>query len=481
LIFNSFQFIVFLPIVVMLYFALPHKWRWALLLAASYYFYMVWKPEYIVLIIVSTLIDYSAGLLMEKTDAPKKRKALLLLSLLTNLGLLFVFKYFNFFSAQLGHFFTGVLHKPYSFSGLNVLLPMGISFYTFQTLSYTIDVYRKARKAEHHLGYFALYVTFFPQLVAGPIERSEVLLPQLKQKHSFSYERTMNALMRIGWGMFKKVVIADRVGALVNVVYNDLSNFQGVYLILATIGFAFQIYCDFSAYSDIAIGSASLMGIEIMENFKMPYFSKSISEFWRRWHISLSTWFRDYLYIPLGGNRMKKEWLVYRNLFIVFLVSGFWHGAAWTFLVWGALHGIYQMIEKSIRQFKKNRGIDFKLPDWVNMGITFFLVLLSWVFFRANSLSDALYVISHATLDATRSFGYDYYAVFGMGRKEIAVLFAAVFWLAITDWIKYKKNVQVLIKNYFWQGIFFAVLVVAILVFGYYGTLETSEFIYFQF
>ena len=268
---------------------------------------MVWKPEYIILIMISTLVDYFAGLMMEKQDNKQKRKKFLVLSLLINLGLLFVFKYFNFFNEELGKLYTAISSNTYSIQNLRLLLPMGISFYTFQTLSYTMDVYRGKRKAERHLGYFALYVTFFPQLVAGPIERSDRLLPQLRQKHKISYQNTMDGVLRICWGFFKKIVIADRVALMVNAVYNDLPTYTGIYLIIATIGFAIQIYCDFSGYSDIAIGSAKIMGIDLMENFKMPYFSKSINEFWTRWHISLSTWFKDYLYIPLGGNRTTKR------------------------------------------------------------------------------------------------------------------------------------------------------------------------------
>jgi len=307
MLFNSLEFLIFLPIVIIVYYILPHKFRWVLLLAASYYFYMAWNPKYIVLIVISTLVDYFAAILMEKQKNKARRKVFLLISLFANLGLLFLFKYFNFANGTMGRIFNLFADKPYPIGSLSLLLPIGISFYTFQTLSYTIDVYRGTRKPERHFGYFALFVTFFPQLVAGPIERSDRLIPQLKIKHKLNYNSTVEALLRIAWGFFKKVVIADRIAVIVNSVYNDLGSFSSIHYIIATVGFAIQIYCDFSAYSDIAIGSAKILGINLMENFKMPYFSASISEFWSRWHISLSTWFKDYLYIPLGGKVFIKD------------------------------------------------------------------------------------------------------------------------------------------------------------------------------
>ncbi len=342
MLFNSLQFLIFFPIVVSIFFLLPQKRRWILLLIASYYFYMCWKVEYIVLIIASTLIDYFVAKKMADLKEKVKRKKWLLISLLSNLGILFGFKYFNFVNANVQALFDN-FNIFYGVPAFDVLLPVGISFYTFQTLSYTIDVYNGKTPVQNHLGIFAVYVSFFPQLVAGPIERSRHLLPQFYVEHKFSYDRIKYGLQQMLWGFFKKVVIADRLAIVVDGVYNNLDDYSGISLLIATIFFAFQIYCDFSGYSDIAIGSARVMGFELIDNFKRPYFSKSISEFWRRWHISLSTWFRDYLYIPLGGNRVVK-WRWYYNLFITFLVSGFWHGANWTFLVWGGLHGAYLII-----------------------------------------------------------------------------------------------------------------------------------------
>ena len=402
MLFNSLHFLLFFPIVVALFFVLPQKIRWALLLIASYYFYMCWKIEYIFLIIISTLIDYYSSNQMSKTLQKTTRKKWLILSIITNLGLLLSFKYFNFISENIRLLFNQ-FNIFYETPVFNLLLPVGISFYTFQTLSYTIDVYNGKTPAAKHLGIFAVYVSFFPQLVAGPIERSHRLLPQFFQKHKFKYERVKAGLQQMMWGFFKKIVIADRLAIIVDGIYNNPYDYSGFALLLGTLFFTFQIYCDFSGYSDIAIGAAKVMGFELMENFKRPYFSKSISEFWRRWHISLSTWFRDYLYIPLGGNRVLK-WRWYYNLFITFLVSGLWHGANWTFIVWGALHGLYLIVAIIAKKPKKyiidvlglKGSFIYKL--W-QVGITFVLVLFAWIFFRANSINDALYIIQHMFID----------------------------------------------------------------------------------
>ena len=339
MLFNSLEFIIFFPIVVAAYFALKPKYRWILLLLASYYFYMAWNYKYIVLILISTTIDYFAGINIHRSNNPRTRKALLLVSLVANLGLLFFFKYFNFFGDSINYLFDKI-NIFYNIPAYHYLLPVGISFYTFQTMSYTIDIYNGKQEPERHFGRFALFVSFFPQLVAGPIERSVNLLPQFRKHYDFDYERVKNGILLMVWGFFKKVVIADRLAEYVNMVYNHPHDFGGLHNMIATFFFSFQIYCDFSGYSDIAIGSAMIMGYTLMTNFRRPYFSMSIREFWQRWHISLSTWFRDYVYIPLGGNRVVK-WRWYYNLFITFLVSGLWHGAEWTFVIWGALHGFY--------------------------------------------------------------------------------------------------------------------------------------------
>lgn len=400
MLFNSLEFLVFFPLVTALYFLCPHRYRWALLLAASYYFYMCWKAEYIILIVISTLIDYIAGLRMGALPPGHKRRRLWLsFSLISNLGLLFSFKYFNFFNDSLRAVFDH-FNLMYNVPPFKLLLPVGISFYTFQTLSYSIDVYRGRQQPERHLGIFALYVTFFPQLVAGPIERCSRLLPQFYEKHRFDYVRATDGLKLMLWGFFKKLVIADRLAVFVNTVYQRPCDYEGISFIVATVFFAFQIYCDFSGYSDIAIGSAQVMGFSLMDNFNRPYFSKSISEFWSRWHISLSTWFRDYLYIPLGGNRVgKARW--YFNLFLVFLVSGLWHGANWTFIAWGALHGFYLIFSiwtAGLRARLCSLVCLDRLPRFhklLKVATTFMLVCFAWIFFRAGSLYDALYMVRH--------------------------------------------------------------------------------------
>jgi D-alanyl-lipoteichoic acid acyltransferase DltB (MBOAT superfamily) len=393
--FNSIEFAVFFPVVVALYLLTPQRFRWMLLLAASYYFYAAWKAEYLILIIASTMIDYVVALQMEKTASRKGRRSWLIVSLASNLGILFSFKYFNFFNSSVREVFD-YFNIFYDVPAFQVLLPVGISFYTFQTLSYTIDVYRGERPAERHLGIFALYVAFFPQLVAGPIERSTRLLPQFFKKVDLTYDHTIDGLRLMLWGFFKKLVIADRIGAYVDLVYNNPGDQTGLTVLIATYFFAFQIFCDFSGYSDIAIGAARILGYDLMDNFKRPYFSKSIAEFWRRWHISLSTWFRDYLYIPLGGNRVVK-WRWHYNLFVVFLISGLWHGANWTFVVWGGLHGLYMIVGVTTLDWRNRlwnkSGLSRTVRRWVAVFTTFHLVTFSWIFFRASSIGDAFLLI----------------------------------------------------------------------------------------
>ena len=397
--FNSIHFLVFFPCVVTVYFLLPFRFRWAWLLGASYWFYMSWRPEYLFLIVASTLVDYYAGLAIHGSRSQSRRRFFLVMSLTMNLGLLFVFKYFNFFNGALRDMFAW-FHLQYSVRGVDVLLPVGISFYTFQTLSYTIEVYRGRKDPEPHLGIFALYVAFFPQLVAGPIERAQSLLPQLKQKFDFDYDRVTRGLRLMLWGMFKKVVIADRLAIVVNRVYDQPADYSGLALAVGTVFFAFQIYCDFSGYSDIAIGAARVMGIHLMKNFDRPYLSASIREFWSRWHISLSTWFRDYVYIPLGGNRRglgQWQW----NILLTFVLSGLWHGANWTFIVWGGLHGLYYLLSAWTAGFRTRLIGGFRLERFpgllhsVSVLTTFALVCLAWIFFRANTLGDAYYIISN--------------------------------------------------------------------------------------
>jgi len=402
------------------------------------------------------------------------------LSVFVNIGLLFAFKYFNFVSTSVAEFLS-VFSINFSAPVLNVLLPVGISFYTFQTLSYTLDVYKKKREPERHLGIFAVYVSFFPQLVAGPIERSKNLLPQFFEKHKISYEGIKQGLVLVIWGFFKKIVIADRLAAVVNVVYGNPSEYSGIPLIIATIFFAFQIYCDFSGYSDIAIGTARIMGFGLMNNFKRPYFSKSISEFWNRWHISLSTWFRDYIYIPLLGKKISFKRLYFALMF-VFLISGLWHGAYWTFIIWGGLHGFYLvfslMTEKVRKKISKKVGLlRFpKLQSVLKILIVFFLVNIGWIFFRANTLADAWYVLTHI-FSITLNFDT---TVLGIDRYDFFIGIIAIILMEMVHVIQEKSTrLQLFFEKRRWlKWSVYTACVVAILAFGVY---DTIEFIYFQF
>ncbi len=398
MLFNSIHFVVFFILVSGLYFLFPYRFRWFLLLAASCYFYMIFKPIYILILFFTIIIDYLAGIWIHKAEG-SARKRLLLLSLVANIGILAVFKYFNFLNFNLSAFF-GLFQVGNPIPFLEILLPIGLSFHTFQAMSYTIEVYRGNQLPEKHFGIYALYVMFYPQLVAGPIERPQNVLHQFHEKFDFDYNRVALGLRQMALGMFKKVVIADRLAVYVNQVYNHPENFRGLPLILATIFFSFQIYCDFSGYSDIALGSARVMGFNLMKNFDRPYFSASISEFWRRWHISLSTWFRDYLYIPLGGNKVvKPRW--YFNLFFTFLISGLWHGASWNFVIWGSLHGFFLILAiafvKPIQAFTQIlENLLGKKLTWIFHNLwTFVLVAFAWVFFRAANFPDAIYIIQN--------------------------------------------------------------------------------------
>lgn len=480
MLFNSLEFIVFFPLVVAAYFALHHKYRWILLLAASYYFYMCWNYKYIVLIVFSTLIDYFAARFMFSSTTKGRKKLFLFLSLFSNLGLLFFFKYFNFFGENINGIlsqFNVFHHVPeYSF-----LLPVGISFYTFQTLSYTIDVYRGETKPEYHIGKFALYVAFFPQLVAGPIERSSRLLPQFHKVFNLDYERVKYGLVLMAWGFFKKVVIADRLAEYVNMVYNNPGDYGGLHDLVATFFFGSQIYCDFSGYSDIAIGSAMILGYDLMTNFRRPYLSQSIREFWSRWHISLSTWFRDYLYIPLGGSRVVK-WRWYYNLFITFLISGLWHGANWTFVVWGALHGGYLVLaivsQKRRDQLAQKIGLNRnkKLNIFLNITWTFILVYFAWIFFRANSLTDAIHVITNIFSFKTYTLQiqlFHFSSDFLLSFALICILMFVEFgqeWLGLQNWLSIQSRPV--------KWIMFLTVIIIITVLGKW---DENNFLYFQF
>lgn len=459
MLFNSFEFAVFLPLV-LLAFRFAGKFRWLVLLLASYVFYMSWNWQYLFLIVFSTSVDYLCALRMTRTIRPLGRKAYLVTSILSNLALLFTFKYFNFFSTS-----AALLMGDSQALTLELLLPVGISFYTFQTLSYSIDVYHGRAQAETHFGRFALFVSFFPQLVAGPIERAPKLLGQLREKLRFDRRNLKLATKLIVWGLFKKVVIADRVAMLVDPVYADPEAFSGGMLTLATVLFAIQIYCDFSGYVDMALGIARMFNVRLSQNFRTPYFSASITEFWRRWHITLSTWFRDYVYIPLGG-RHKVKWRHGYHLMLTFLVSGLWHGANWTFIAWGGLHGLMIIIEKYAPKIA--------LPRLLRVVITFSVVCFAWILFRAESIEVARQVI--VGLGRWGMMEADWQRLYQGGLHKIYVVLALgmstllfIFELLAETGFKPRPLLK---------GVFYLFLVFSIILFA---AGESAPFIYFQF
>jgi len=508
MLFNSFQFLVFFPIVTILYFLLPHRFRWGLLLAASCYFYMAFIPQYILILFVTITVDYFAGIGLESTEGNKK-KWVLLASILANVGMLGLFKYFNFASENIA-VLANFIGWNYPIESLEIILPIGLSFHTFQSLSYTIEVYRGNQKAERHFGYLALYVLFYPQLVAGPIERPQNILHQLHEEHHFEYQRVTDGLKWMAWGMFKKVVIADRMALFVNPVYDSPAEFQGPTLAFATIAFAIQIYCDFSGYSDIAFGSAQVMGIRLMKNFQHPYFAKSISEFWRRWHISLSTWFRDYVYIPLGGNRAGTRRMAI-NLLITFLVSGLWHGANWTFVIWGGLHGLYVVLNGFIEPFwtrLRNVASAKRLSivlDTISLLTTFGLICFAWIFFRALNLEDALYIVRNLSV-GWQDFATKAYTIIRLADNDGTIVFTDVIFsiaslfthqvrgtilltvipltaFVAIEIIQHRKNLAMQISRLhpcIRLGLYF-LLVISTLTLGTAYTGIKQEFIYFQF
>lgn len=478
MLFNSRHFGLFLPAVFMIYWLLHDKFRWLVILASSYYFYMSWNVKYIVLILFTTVISYFAAILLERfNDNKTLKKCILALTLLSCLGVLFTFKYFNFFSHTFTDFmrlFAIELHPV----TLRFLLPVGISFYTFQTLSYVIDVYRENIKPERHFGYYAAFVSFFPQLVAGPIERTNNLLPQIKAHHEFNYEQAAYGLKLMAWGFFKKIIIADCVAKYSDRVFNNVYNYKGFALVLAAFFFTIQIYCDFSGYSDIARGCAKLFGIELMQNFKSPYFSSSIKEFWSRWHISLSTWFRDYVYIPLGGSKVSRS-RHYINLMITFMISGLWHGANLTFIIWGAFHGLVQVIEKIFAHYSHNEN-----HHALRVFITFVFALFSWIFFRANNYRDAVYIFTNlfsGITDIKAYFitnGYDCLEIHNF--IALRILFTLLI-LAVWDYLSLRHDViQSLTscKNFFARYAFYFVIVTVLILLNSSGSIQ---FVYFQF
>jgi alginate O-acetyltransferase complex protein AlgI len=427
--FISFQFAAFFLLAAIAYFATPLRYRWFALLALSYLFYALGDVRALPLLLLSTVLSFSAGLAVERFRSHSPRRLIVVVSIIFNLLVLLVFKYLNFFAGSL----AGLVGQGYTV--LDVLLPLGISFYTFQCMAYPVDVYRGTLPAERHFGIFAAYIAFFPKLVAGPIERAVHLLPQFRAAVAFDEASVVSALRLILWGAFKKVVVADRLAIYVNAVYAEPQRYHGWPMIAAVIFFAFQIYCDFSAYTDIARGIARILGFDLLENFRQPYLSRSVREFWRRWHISLSTWFRDYLYIPLGGSRVSFLRMLL-NLIIVFAVSGLWHGASWTFVIWGALHGGLVVVETLMsRVLPASRPRAFTVP--LQMLVTFALVCFAWIFFRAPTLDSALYVITHLFefTQGTENLMRPFSEAFFPQEWEFVIALALLVLLVISDWI----------------------------------------------
>ena len=462
------------------YFLLPHGLRWVLLLAGSYWFYMCWNASYALLMLFSTAITYACGLLVGSVQTMKAKKAYVALSLLLNLSILFFFKYYGLFAGTLQSLLGGSVRLPQ----LNVLLPVGISFYIFQALGYTIDVYRGDIKPVRHFGKYALFVSFFPQLVAGPIERSGNLINQFDEEHKPDYEQMREGAVLILLGLVKKLVISDRLAVLVDKVYADAGAYGAPAIVVATVCFAFQIYCDFSGYSDIAVGSAKMLGFRLMKNFDRPYFARSIGEFWRRWHISLSSWFRDYLYFPLGGSRVKPARWVF-NLMVVFLVSGLWHGASWTFVAWGAINGLYQVAGRFTKKARDGMYSALHINPNGNLraviatGCTFMLTVFAWMFFRADNFAQLSVLLEKLV------HGWEFSSLFQLmylvNGSECLMMALLVGGLLLAEWLSRKGNAMQRFMQTGWplRWLSCLALLFLLILFGKYN--ESPAFIYFQF
>ena len=495
--FNSLQFLIFLPIVIILYFIVPHKFRWLVLLVASYYAYMSWNPWLVFLILATTVVSYTAGMLMPKTNNQKVKKLLLVITIIVCLGILIFFKYFNFLLATVIDFmnlFSMHIHSV----ALDIILPIGISFYTFQTLSYVIDVYKGKFAPEKHFGYFALYVSFFPQLVAGPIERPENLLPQLKAEHKLNKEDLLAGLQLLAVGFFRKCVVADFAGVFVNNVFSDVANANTLALLVAGALFMVQLYCDFGGYSEIAAGSARMMGIKLSKNFDRPFSELTLSKSMRRWHMTLTSWFTDYVYIPLGGNR-KGKFRQIINIFIVYMLCGLWHGANWTFVLWGVFAGTIMIIEglikDPVRKFASKHNINYHKP-WINIirrCLVYFLLIFSAFLFRAQNISQIGVIYSR--LFTSIGFGMEYFkaALSSLDMKvidmiEIALILGVMYKLydlayddsfIVTD----QNGTASIVKNKYFKNVIICLMVLAIAL-GWFMLISkeaVSQFVYFQF
>lgn len=490
MLFNSLEFSVFLPIVFTIYWLLNAniKIQNIFLLFASYVFYAWWNWQFLSLIIISSFVDFFVGKKLHRTTNTKKRKLLLWVSIVVNIGILAYFKYSNFFIHNFIEAFS-LFGKQLSINSLKIVLPVGISFYTFQTLSYTIDVYRRKLEPTHDIIAFFAYVAFFPQLVAGPIERAKNLLPQFFLARQFDYNKSMDGMRQILWGLFKKIVIADSAAFYVNKVFENSDTMPGSALFIGAVLFAFQIYGDFSGYSDIAIGTARLFGFNLLQNFAFPYFSRDIAEFWRRWHISLSTWFRDYVYFPLGGSKCSRSKQI-RNVLIIFIVSGFWHGANWTFIIWGVINALYFLPLMFFGKNRKNIDIVAKnkifpgFRDLLAMGTTFLLTIFAWIFFRAETLTHAISYLQNMFSYSFFSFLSGFYAI-TIDVTKIYLIFIYIFIAVIVEWINREKQhgLEIIVKNNklynkILRGMFYIFLCVFIIL---NTRNEAADFIYFQF
>lgn len=497
MLFNSLQFLLFFPVVTILYFVTPHSWRWLLLLAASCVFYMAFIPSYILILLATIVVDYTAGIIIEKTEGAK-RKLALIGSIVSTCLILIVFRYLDFFTSisnDLGKFF-GWSSIPL----LGIAIPIGLSFHTFQSLSYVIEVSRGRQKAEYHFGIYALYVMFYPQLMAGPIERPQNLLHQFREKHSFDYHRIAMGLQLMLWGFFKKIVVADRLALCVNPVFKDPHAFSGFSYVLAAIFFTIQIYCDFSGYTDVARGAAEVMGFRLMKNFDNPYSSASFSEFWRRWHISLSTWFRDYIYIPLGGSRVHKS-RMYFNILVTFGLSGLWHGASWKFMIWGILNGLFLIAEDATKRMRGRLLIllgssrSSPLYRFCSQMLTFSLISIAFLFFRANSPGDAFYMLSHFSLHAPHlldsflnldslslSDKLSVRSLFFLRQGQVMFVHTLLFILLISvmQWMERFGSIrEIVARRPLWQRwpLYFSLIFLLLFM----RAVDSRQFIYFQF
>ena len=479
MLFNSLEFAIFFPIVAGIYFLLPQRLQTLHLLISSCIFYMAFIPAYILILALTIAVDYAAGIFLEKMKG-RHRVWLLVASITVTCLILFMFKYFYFFVDNVIGL-TGLFGYRLVRPSLNIILPIGLSFHTFQSLSYVIEVYRGRQKAEHDFITYATYVMFFPQLVAGPIERPQNLLHQFYERHDFDYARLTSGLRRMGWGFFKKLVIADRLALYVNDVYAQPQNFNGLQLTIATVFFAYQIYCDFSGYTDIALGSAEVLGFKLIENFDRPYHSLSISEFWHRWHISLSTWFRDYVYIPLGGNRCSER-RHFANLVVTFGASGLWHGANWTYVIWGVLNGVYLIVGKVTAERRDSvlasmgLGQKTRLARVLMWASTFFLTCVGWVFFRAKTINDAWYILMHFMTDW--DFGQIATEQFLLRQLPIAIIAIAALEVFESLRGRFKLSDVVLRLPLAPRWALYATAIYVVVLFGVF---RQTQFIYFQF